>query len=86
MVFDLISFLIGVLAGGVTGTLAAILHSMEKTADIQERVSSISQRVEEMRAHLTKDDQAKVSQIDDLDRDLEEIHEEIRRMYRGTTR
>jgi DNA repair exonuclease SbcCD ATPase subunit len=86
MVFDLTSFLVGVAAGAVTGGLAGILHSLERTADIQERVRAIAQEVEGMKAHLSETGQHEVSQLDDLDQDLEEIHEEIRRMYKRTTR
>ncbi len=39
--FDLISFIVGVAAGAVTGSLAGILHSLERTADLQERLRKI---------------------------------------------
>jgi gas vesicle protein len=86
MGFDLLSFIVGVAAGALTGSLAGILHSFDRTADIQERVRKLTQEVESMKDFLSANDQEKSSKLDDLDRDLEEIHEEIRRMFKRTTR
>jgi len=86
MAFDLLSFIVGVAAGVLTGSLAGILHSLDKTADIQERVRKLTREVESMKDFLSANDQEKNSKLDDLDRDLEEIHEEIRRMFKRTTR
>ena len=82
MAIDLISFIVGVAAGILTGSLAGVLYSLERTADLQEQVRKIKREIGEMR-NLSQDTQPK---LDDLDRDLEEIHEEIRRMYKKTTR
>ena len=86
MAFDLISFIVGVAAGALTGSLAGILHSLERTADLQERLRKIKGEVGEMRTLLSENDHSRKSRLDDLDRDLDEIHEEIRRMYKKTTR
>ena len=86
MAFDLISFLVGVAAGAATGVLAGILHSLERTADLQERLRKVSQEVEGMKGLLSEGGQKERFRLDDLDRDLDEIHEEIRRMYKRTTR
>ena len=86
MAFDLVSFLVGVAAGLLTGSLAGMLHSLDRTADIQEKVRRLTGDVEKMKDLLSENDQEKNSKLDDLDRDLEEIHEEIRRMYKRTTR
>ena len=75
----------GVAAGGLTGALAGILHSLETTADLQERLRSVTREVEKMRNTLPSGSShghdAK-SEMDELYRDLNEIHEEIRRMYK----
>ncbi len=75
----------GVIAGVLTGALAGILHSMERTADLQEKVRRITQDVEKMSSALRSDhvqtDNAR-SEVNGLSRDLDEIHEEIRRMYK----
>ncbi|MGA3405258.1 MAG: hypothetical protein ABSD49_05980 [Candidatus Bathyarchaeia archaeon] len=86
MAFDLISFIVGVAAGALTGSLAGILHSLDRTADLQERLRKIKGEVGEMRTLLSENDHSRKSGLDDLDRDLDEIHEEIRRMYKKTTR
>lgn len=86
LVFDLISFLVGVAAGVLTGALAGVLHSLERTADLQERLRTVSQEVETMKNRLINGGQYGKPQLDDLGRELEEIHEEIRRMYKKTTR
>ena len=70
----------------MTGSLAGMLHSLDRTADIQEKVRRLTRDVERMKDLLSENDQEKNSKLDDLDRDLEEIHEEIRRMYKRTTR
>lgn len=85
MVFDLLSFLFGVAAGALTGALAGTLRSLERTADLQERIRSISQEMSSIKDLMGKGSVEK-SQLDELDKDLEEIHEEIRRMYKKTTR
>ena len=83
MVFDLLSFLIGVGAGALTGVLAGVLRSLERTADVQERLLKVSQEVKRVKE---LPDVSSHNSIDELDRDLAEINEEIRRMYRRSTR
>ena len=85
MLFDLISFIVGVAAGALAGALAGILHSLEKTADLQEQLLKIKRDVGEIRVVASENDPKK-SKLDELDRDLEEVQEEIRRMYKTTTR
>ena len=87
MVFDLLSFLAGIVAGGLTCTLAMVLHDLEKTADLQERLRRVTQEVAripvtvgESTSNESKNDRK--SQAEELRRDLDEIHEEIRRMYK----
>ena len=86
MTFDLLSFLVGVGVGALTGSLAGILHSLERTADLQEEVRRVTREVESMKGHRSQDKTDKITKLDELDLELEEIHEEIRRMYKKTTR
>ena len=86
MAFDLVSFIVGVAAGALTGSLAGLVHSLERTADLQEQLRNIKREVVEMRNSLSENDNSGKPRLDELDRSLEEIHEEIRRMYRRTTR
>ena len=86
MVFDLISFIVGVAAGALAGALAGTLHSLERTADLQEQLRKIKREVAEMQTFVQGNENSRKPRLDELDRDLEEIHEEIRRMYKKTTR
>ncbi|HUO42957.1 MAG TPA: hypothetical protein VMU35_08260 [Methylomirabilota bacterium] len=86
MAFDLISFIVGVAAGALTGALAGVLHSLERTADLQEQLRKVKREVVEMQTLASGNENPRKSKLDELGRDLEEIHEEIRKMYRRTTR
>jgi gas vesicle protein len=90
MVFDVISFLAGVAAGAVTGALAGILHGLESTAELQERLLKVGKEVERVSNILKSTDDPLLgdarSKLEGLHRDIEEIHEEIRRMYKRTSR
>jgi hypothetical protein len=89
MVFDLVSFLAGIVAGGLTGALAGILYGLERTADLQETLLKLSREIDGISPTLTspasKDMQSKL-QMNQLRTELDSIHEEIRKMYRKTTR
>lgn len=87
MVFDILSFVAGVAAGIVAGGLAGVLHGLERTADLQEKVRALTKDLQKIRAGLSSDDRDLVEpdvklKIDEIQKDLAEIHEEIRRMYK----
>jgi len=87
MVFDMLSFLAGVAGGAIAGALAGTLHSLESTAKLQERVRHLTREVEKMKRagpphHPVSNSQESRSEVDRLYQDLNEIHEEIRRMYK----
>lgn len=89
MVFDILSFIAGVAAGVVVGGLAGILHGLENTADLQERVRGLTKQVEEIRLQSSPDSQDLLDRdvrlkMDEIKQDLDEIHEQIRRMYKRT--
>mgnify|MGYP006270144423 CR=1 FL=1 len=92
MVFDVVSFLAGVAAGLLTGALAGVLHGLERTARLQEHLRQITKEVEKIRSRAMLSGGSESGEpneklkLDELQRDLDEIHEEIRRMYRKTTR
>jgi hypothetical protein len=91
MVFDVVSFLAGVAAGALTGGLAGFLHGLERTADIQERLRLATKKVDQMRSTFSaspggSNDGAAKARLDELQREMDEIHEEIKRMYKRTTR
>ena len=82
------SFVAGVVAGGVTGVLAAVLHSQETTADLQEKVRHVTEEFGKLKEALGSgsahgvDAQGKL-EIEGLQEDLDEIREDIRRMYKA---
>jgi gas vesicle protein len=87
MVFDILSFLAGIAAGGLTGALAGILYSLEKTADLQERVRHLARQIDALgpdTSSSTDDlkDLGSTAKVNELRRELDAIHEEIRRMYK----
>jgi len=86
MVFDILSFLAGIAAGAITGALAGVLHSLENTADLQEKLRHVTKEVERVKRTITPNtsgvsERKESAEVDELYRDLNEIHEEIRRMY-----
>lgn len=91
MVFDVLSFLAGVGAGVLTGVLAGIFHGLERTAHLQEQLRHVTREVEQMTDIVRpsgpgiSDKRDAEERSDRLQRELEEIHEEIKRMYKRTT-
>jgi gas vesicle protein len=89
MPFDVVSFLVGVGAGALTGGLAGVLHGLENVADLQERVRKVTREVQRLNdtygSQGTREHDAKLK-LNELQHDLDEIHEEIRRMYKRTSR
>jgi hypothetical protein len=92
MVFDVVSFLAGVAAGALMAGLAGFLHGFERTADIQERLRLATKKADQLSnmfstsAGSDLNDSAEKVKVDELQLELDEIHEEIKRMYKRTTR
>jgi len=91
MVFDVISFIAGVAAGALTAGLAGFLYGLEKTADIQEKLRLTTNKADQLSNAISSSggsdiDSATKMKVDALQRDLDEIQEEIKRMYKRTTR
>ena len=89
MVFDLISFLAGILVGCLTGTLAGLLSGFERTADIQEKLLKVSREIDRIDPKNPSSDRGNAeadASLRELRVELDSIQEEIRRMYRRTTR
>lgn len=93
MVFDLLSFLIGVFLGGLTGVLGGNLYRLESLADLHERSRRLGRELAQIRNGLrstlgegTERGSPMSSRIDQLQKDLDEIQEEIRRMYSRRSR
>jgi len=88
MTFDLLSFLVGVLLGGLTGVLGGNLYRLESLADLHERSRILGRELAQIRNGLrftlsgdTETGSPMSRRIDQVQKDLDEIQEEIRRMY-----
>ena len=93
LVFDVVSFVAGVAAGALTAGLAGLLHGLERTADIQEKLLLATRKADQLTNMLSTSgggdnggSSVNKTEVDELQRDLNEIHEEIKRMYKRTTR
>jgi len=92
MVFDVVSFIAGVAAGALTAGLAGFLYGLERTADIQEKLRLATSKADQLTSVVSSSgvngsvDGAAKMKVDELQRELDEIEEEIKRMYKRTTR
>ena len=81
LVFDLVSFLIGIVAGAVTGMLAGYLHETETVGELQERVRLTMLQLD--RAALKHvQSEGHESQFADLHSQLQELQNEIKKLYK----
>ena len=89
MAFDVLSFLAGIAAGGLMGALAGALYGLEKTADLQERIRHLARQIDSLSPNLSSSGDSKepvsTARSTELRRELDAIHEEIRRMYKRST-
>jgi len=92
MVFDVVSFIAGVVAGALAAGLAGFLYGLERTADIQEKLRLATSKADLLTNVVSSSggsdsiNGAAKMNVDELQRDLDEIQEEIKRMYKRTTR
>ena len=77
----------------MTAGLAGLLHGLERTADIQEKLLLAKRKADQLTNMLSNSGASdnggrsvNKTQVDELQRDLNEIDEEIKRMYKRTTR
>jgi len=92
MVFDVVSFIAGVAAGALAAGLAGFLYGLERTADIQEKLRLATNKADQLTNLVSSSggsdsiDSPGKMKVDELQRDLDEIQAEIKRMYKRTTR
>jgi len=89
MTFDLISFLAGIIAGGLTGALAAVLYGLERTADIQEKLLTMRKELSKMNSNMDSTTQPKKEgdserRMQELREQIASIEDDIMRMYKKT--
>ena len=85
MAFDLISFTSGIVAGGLVGVLAGYLHETETIGELQEKVRMAMVQLEK-NTSTVRDRTRKEPADSDLQHQLEELQDEIKKLYRRTDR
>jgi len=81
LAFDLVSFLIGIVAGAVTGILAGYLHETETVGELQERVRVAMLQLERTMSRPGKNE-AQESEYADVHKQLMELQREIKKLYK----
>jgi len=85
MVFDITSFLVGIVVGGLTGGLAGILYAFERTADVEESLLKLRKDVNSLDSAMTSNGspgRMSEEKMRQLRTELDSIREDIRKMYR----
>ena len=89
MVFDLISFLAGIIAGCLAGALGTVLYGLERTADLEESLLKLRKELASVDPKVSPGTGPTGANsekgVQELRADLDSIRDEIRRMYRKTS-
>ena len=80
MTFDFASFAAGLVAGALVGGLAGYLHETETVGELQERVRVAMLQYERITSRVRS--RAEESVDADLRRQLAELQDEIKKLYR----
>ena len=81
MTFDFASFAAGLIAGALAGGLAGYLHETETVGELQERVRIAMLQYERITSRIRS--RAAQESVDaDLRRQLAELQDEIKKLYR----
>jgi hypothetical protein len=79
--FDVISFATGIVAGGLVGVLAGYLHETETIGELQEKVRMAMVQLEKNISTVPKRT-GKEPAGSDLQHQLQELQDEIKKLYR----
>ena len=85
MAFDLVSFVTGLVIGALVGVLAGYLHETETVGELQERVRMAMVQLERITSS-TRSPASEGAVSSDLRRQLLELQDEIKRLYRRSAR
>jgi hypothetical protein len=83
--FDLISFTIGIVAGGLVGALAGYLHETETIGELQEKVRMAMVQLEKTTSTI-RNRAGKEPAGSDLEHQLQQLQDEIKKLYRRPDR
>jgi hypothetical protein len=79
--FDVISFATGIVAGGLVGVLAGYLHETETIGELQEKVRMAMVQLEKTTSTI-RNRPSKEPSGSDLQHQLQELQDEIKKLYR----
>lgn len=85
MAFDLLSFTIGLVAGALVGVLAGYLHETETIGELQERVRMAMVQLEKTTSTI-RNRTSEGPAGSDLRHQLQELQDEIKKLYRRPDR
>lgn len=85
MPFDLISFTTGIVAGGLVGVLAGYLHETETIGELQEKVRMAMVQLEKTTSTI-RNRAGKEAAGSDLQHQLQQLQDEIKKLYRRPDR
>jgi hypothetical protein len=83
--FDIFSFVTGTVAGGLVGVLAGYLHETETIGELQEKVRMAMVQLEKNTPPVRKRT-GKEPAGSDLQDELQQLQEEIKKLYRRSGR
>ena len=81
MPFEMVSFAIGIVAGGLVGVLAGYLHETETIGELQEKVRMAMVQLEKNPPSARSRTGGEPAESD-LQQQLQELQEEIKKLYR----
>jgi uncharacterized membrane protein (DUF106 family) len=85
LAFDVVSFTIGLVAGVLVGVLAGYLHETETMGELQERVRMAMVQLEKATSTI-RNRTSEEPAVSDLRQQLQDLQDEIKRMYRRPNR
>ena len=85
MAFEVVSFTIGLVAGAIVGVLAGYLHETETIGGLQDRVRMAIVQLEKTASRIGNQTSEEPG-ASDLRRQLQDLQDEIKRLYRRPDR
>jgi gas vesicle protein len=85
LAFDVVSFIIGLAAGALVGALAGYLHETETIGELQERVRMATVQLEKATSTIQSGTSEGPIALH-LRHQIQDLQDEIKRMYRKSNR
>jgi hypothetical protein len=85
LAFDVVSFVTGLMTGALVGVLAGYLHETESIGELQERVRMAMIQLERITS-ATRSSAGEEAVSSGLRRELVDLQDEIKKLYRRSAR